>query len=335
MKILYPKAGERVSFLTTVQKAYMKAETERAEFVGREIDFLNLREAGEDRSFPENRTARWTGEEDDYTLTFFPNRYREISLNCTSPSCDLPWLPTGCRVMWKIVNNRTGEEANSVFYTEKEFPRMVKAEGITNVRDMGGWPTGDGRKIRQGNLFRGSEFDRHCELTEIGREVLLRELHLKTDLDLRGESDPDAPGPLDAYGVRRFRIPVTAYAHIFDPEAMKAYGECFKVMADPENYPCYIHCWGGADRTGTLAYLFQALMGVEKENLILDYELTTMSIWEARYRKFDQFQDFMNTLTVNFGGVQASEQEKARRYLLVCGVSEDELERLYRLNIEP
>jgi len=334
MKILFPRRGEKLSFLTSVQKEYIAAEKERAAFVGKQIDFLNLEEAGEDRSFPTPYTARWTGEKDDYTLVFSPEGYREIEVTSTGPERELPWLPAGCKVNLCVRNNRTGEKAESVFFTEDEVPRMVRAEGITNVRDMGGWLTGSWKRIRQGNLFRGSEFDIHCALTDRGREVLLKELHLKTDLDLRGESDPNAPGPLDAYGVRRFRIPVTAYAYIFEPEAMKAYGECFKVMADPQHYPCYIHCWGGADRTGTLVYLFQALMGVPKEKLILDYELTTMSVWEARYRRFDQFQDFLRILTEVYGKDNASEQEKARRYLLACGLSDIELENLYQANIE-
>ena len=37
----------------------------------------------------------------------------------------------------------------------------------------------------------------------------------------------------------------------------------------------YFHCHGGADRTGTLAFLLEALLGVSESDLSKDFELTT------------------------------------------------------------
>ena len=39
-------------------------------------------------------------------------------------------------------------------------------------------------------------------------------------------------------------------------------------IADENRYPVYIHCTGGADRTGTLAFLINALLGVGEDDLI-------------------------------------------------------------------
>ena len=50
--------------------------------------------------------------------------------------------------------------------------------------------------------------------------------------------------------------------------------ELFKVLADKNNYPMIIHCAGGSDRTGMMAYLINALCGVEEKNLYQDYSFT-------------------------------------------------------------
>ena len=44
----------------------------------------------------------------------------------------------------------------------------------------------------------------------------------------------------------------------------------------------YFHCIGGADRTGTLAFLIEALLGVNEGDMSKDYELT--SFYSERLR---------------------------------------------------
>ena len=39
----------------------------------------------------------------------------------------------------------------------------------------------------------------------------------------------------------------------------------------------YFHCHGGADRTGTLAFLLEGLLGVSESDMAKDFELTTYS----------------------------------------------------------
>jgi protein tyrosine/serine phosphatase len=43
------------------------------------------------------------------------------------------------------------------------------------------------------------------------------------------------------------------------------------VLADESNYPIFFHCAIGTDRTGTLAYLINGLLGVPEEDLYYDY----------------------------------------------------------------
>ena len=51
----------------------------------------------------------------------------------------------------------------------------------------------------------------------------------------------------------------------------------FKYLSDASNYPIYTHCQGGADRTGTYAFLLNGLLGVSYEDLTRDFELTSFA----------------------------------------------------------
>ncbi|NIY15095.1 MAG: hypothetical protein GWM98_09415, partial [Nitrospinaceae bacterium] len=68
------------------------------------------------------------------------------------------------------------------------------------------------------------------------------------------------------------------------------YLKIFQVFADRENYPVLFHCVGGADRGGTVAFLLNGLLGKDREHLIRDFELTTLSVWGERSRWSDQFR---------------------------------------------
>jgi protein tyrosine/serine phosphatase len=50
----------------------------------------------------------------------------------------------------------------------------------------------------------------------------------------------------------------------------------------------YFHCRVGADRTGTLAYILEGLLGVSDEDRKQDYELTTLFGLADRTRYYEQ-----------------------------------------------
>ena len=55
-------------------------------------------------------------------------------------------------------------------------------------------------------------------------------------------------------------------------------------LTDNENKAIYFHCAGGADRTGALAFLIEALLGVSESDMSKDFELTSMTVKNKRYR---------------------------------------------------
>ena len=58
---------------------------------------------------------------------------------------------------------------------------------------------------------------------------------------------------------------------------------------------------------------------------MLDYELTTMSVWGVRYRRFEPFAQMEKRLLQWYGTDDASMQMAVHRYLRDCGVAEREL----------
>ena len=58
-----------------------------------------------------------------------------------------------------------------------------------------------------------------------------------------------------------------------------------KLIVQLENgNPIYVHCWGGADRTGASVMCIEGLLGVSEEDLMKDYELTSFSSYGTRRR---------------------------------------------------
>jgi hypothetical protein len=54
---------------------------------------------------------------------------------------------------------------------ENEPGAGIPFAGLPNLRDLGGWSTGDGRRVREGLMFRSADLDRldAAGLTAIGR----------------------------------------------------------------------------------------------------------------------------------------------------------------------
>ena len=115
----------------------------------------------------------------------------------------------------------------------------------------------------------------------------------------------------------------------------QSYKNVFSALAVRENYPIYMHCTGGADRTGTVSFLLNALLGVDESDLIHDYEFTSFSFYGVRDSKTgfyaDYFIPFRNTLETFEGETLA---EKTASYLLSIGVTQDEIDSIRSILIE-
>ena len=233
------------------------------------------------------------------------------------------------------------------FKTADTPPRWIAVEGrVENIRDLGGWRTADGGRVRTGLVYRGQGLnDNSVAGIRNGRNRLMVEdvaylagtLGIKTDLDLRGPREVAAlaASPLGA-GVRFVNVSSECYKGIFTDNGRKAMAECFRLFCDRANYPVYFHCIAGADRTGSLAYVLNGLLGVAKEDLERDWEATfyprltgveNPDYWRSAChfdRGFAKYGKDGDTL-----------QERIRLYLLDCGITEEEIAAFRGIMAEP
>jgi protein-tyrosine phosphatase len=180
--------------------------------------------------------------------------------------------------------------------------RLLPLVGAYNFRDLGGYPTSDGRLTRWGKLFRSDTLQ---ELTEEDLKVL-GGIGLASILDLRmpSEVERNGRGPLEAERVKYLNLSVidddggesrgmpaptddilsNRYLWYLDI-GHDALVEALRTIGDPTSYPLVFHCAAGKDRTGVLAALVLDLLGVEREVIVEDYVLTAsrMELIVARF----------------------------------------------------
>lgn len=203
---------------------------------------------------------------------------------------------------WKVkaVCKNGGRKDSDIYnFKTSGHVRALAIGGVSNARDLGGAVTKDGKTIRYGLIFRSANGD---SITGEGKEVI-KKLSVKTDLDLRGGEIKQSP-----FGNEINLITINgAYYNGNETgvdgseEYRNAFRDELKVCADPDNYPLLFHCAIGRDRTGTLAFVLQALCGVEKEALIREYELSYLTVGGATdgnrslVEKITEFYNFIDS----------------------------------------
>lgn len=167
-------------------------------------------------------------------------------------------------------------------------------QGATNFRDFGGWPGEDGRRVRQGLLYRSNA------LAELTREDLqvLDGLGVRAVYDLRTrperEAAPTAWTP-EGLTTRTFKAQhkrrladmaleyppdqegVLRLMHDFYSDLPFTYAPAISGVIDAISEggaPCIVHCSAGKDRTGIVCALLLTALGVSREDVVEDYERT-------------------------------------------------------------
>ncbi len=193
---------------------------------------------------------------------------------------------------YKVINgNNTNPIASGVFSTTGRR-RMINVgdsqygrQYANNCRDFGGQVTRDGRRIKYGKMFRGSNMDKTTsaqktvlrEYMKIGLDVDLRNLNKVNSWD--GDPGDGANRIFNALGLEEdwhTTISFNSWDDLSSVEKMHAIlSKVFSAVA--QNKGVYIHCMVGADRTGYVCMLLEAILGVEQGWCDVDYELTSFS----------------------------------------------------------
>lgn len=207
-------------------------------------------------------------------------------------------------------------------------PRVMKIDGIHNVRDLGGYVTPEGRTV-QGIIYRGGalspeSYYPNVGLTDAGKAYMKDTLKIKTDFDLRNAAQNNGLTTSPLTGATLGYYNADGYdTGIANKET---YRKIFAALSDENRYPVYLHCTGGADRTGTVSFLLNALLGVSETDLVKDYEYTSFSIYGERNSKGGEpayrFAELVAAIKAYSGETLA---EKTEKYLLSAGVTETQI----------
>ena len=299
------KAVADVAMVTPTVRSYL--ESARTSYVQPEYRACTNSVVRDYPSKPEDLNDRQPGfavrwapvaKADTYTASIRAVRANEparVVSGLTETTFVFDNLRTGTEYEWYVEYVTAGGGADSVtggtFRTEGDVVRWLNVPGARNVRDLGGW-TG----LRQGRVYRGSQLnvlaDYPVGLTVEGRRMLVRDLGIRAEVDFRAPNRAERGDFVaeSALGVRFFSRPVPPPPALFDPKAAPAYAAALRVFSDDANYPVYMHCAAGAERTGMVAFMLEGLCGVPEEILAADIELTSFSCFVIRPRDQPRFR---------------------------------------------
>jgi protein tyrosine/serine phosphatase len=167
--------------------------------------------------------------------------------------------------------------------------RHHPVEAVFNLRDLGGYPTRDGGTTRWRRLFRSDGLHRTDAL---GGEAVAA-LGIRRVIDLRTDDERVNDGFFTHRSIEHVHIPIietmwtmtelaaadevdfllTGYRLMAAGNGARL-GQALLFIADHGHEPLVFHCAAGKDRTGVLAALLLALVGVSDEIIAEDFALS-------------------------------------------------------------
>ena len=239
---------------------------------------------------PASVTLSWESEAGAQYYTVKVSTMKDFSIAMSyvtmDTSLELFDLYAGMKYYYQITAKFADKAVKSQIFSFKtaNLIRTIELEGVSNTRDIGGYYTVDGNRIRQGLVYRGGKLE---DITPAAKEKALNYYGFKTDLDLRAEKTASPLGD----SVNFVNVSGPYYVTGASANALVASGSGINSMQDsskgtwsgtyrdallkeiqtfakPENYPIYVHCSLGRDRTGTLIFLINALCGAYSTNIM-------------------------------------------------------------------
>lgn len=174
----------------------------------------------------------------------------------------------------------------------------IVLDGALNLRDLGGHPTADGRRVAAGRLFRS---DALWQLSDADVERIAA-LNLRTVCDFRAIPEcRDRANRLPATAMprtlelgftplgtqenwdainRRIATPDSVFRYMCDHYRALAvvhtefYAAFFSALLEDQALPLLFHCASGKDRTGWAAAAVLSALDVPREHILADYAIS-------------------------------------------------------------
>jgi protein-tyrosine phosphatase len=186
--------------------------------------------------------------------------------------------------------------------------RALTLDGCVNFRDLGGYRTADGYRLGWRRLFRADGLHRLSE-ADLAQ---LTDLGMATVIDLRtvGEAEERGRFPVEVIPVRYVDLPLTDV--LPSAEELPSWGDAsyvasryvqmvsqggpaltgaIEALASSDSLPAVFHCSAGKDRTGVLAALILAFLGVPDATIVEDYALSASAMGRLFERLKAEYPD--------------------------------------------
>lgn len=190
---------------------------------------------------------------------------------------------------------------------------LIKLKHVKNFRDLGAVKTKDGKTVRSRMLIRGTTL---FKLSDKDIKTLKDDYKLKTVIDLRTKKESMEKPDAVVEGVKYMHMPifneaVAGISHEKKVNSIKSLvmmptmedmyikmvtDDCLDnliqvlrtiLTLDKDEYSVLFHCTVGKDRTGIIAALILAFLGVDRNVIIQDYIYSNrFTIVKARFVYF-------------------------------------------------
>ena len=230
--------------------------------------------------------------------------------------------------------------------------RHIDLDGAVNIRDLGGYPTSDGRSVCWKTILRA---DNVGQLPPESQDILTT-YGVRTVIDLRHNRQIEERGNVfsESPHVNFYHQPmlsdetpeeIAASSEVardwfrqmeeLDGHALRAATYCMwldtrqealrktlSTLAAPGTLPALFHCHAGKDRTGIMAILVLGIAGVRDETIVEDYELSAYYRWRASLeeRSVGKFHEDASPEDLDATGYEA--RRKASPAESMCAVLE-------------
>ena len=280
----------------------------------------------------------------------------ELSLNedlsesktylCNSTTLEVEDAKPGYTYYWRVNAYLTDKLIRSKIFTfeTQQIPYTYQLETVGNFRDMGGFHTFDGKRIKSGMAFRGANPD---SISAEDKDFLLNNLKIKSEIDLRNKGE--GKRGINVIGVDNYYV-VDDHGGLLYADypngvvyetGRQVLAKEIKLFANRDNYPIYYHCAIGRDRTGCLALVLNCLLGVEKMSIALDYEMSLFAYASTRdvAANIDQVDELVNAIfyiyNYIYGGYTGDNmQQRTEAFLLDIGVTQEEINTIKDVMLE-